>query len=81
VRAVPIPLLDPPQELEPHQRIALGVLRQALIDARSYPIRSGRALIAGWLTSRTNQECRWWCHVAGLDHSLFVSHVRRALGA
>jgi hypothetical protein len=77
----PVPLVDLPQGLEPHQRLALNVLRQALADARSHPHRDARRLARGWLLSTTNKECLLWCHIAGVKYQLFVDECRRVLDA
>jgi hypothetical protein len=69
----PVPLVDQPRDLEPHQRLACAVLERAVLASKHNPKNSA---LREWLTSG---DAAFWCHLANLSFTAFSARVRHVL--
>jgi hypothetical protein len=75
------PLTTSAGDLAPHQRLAVAVSRQAILDeqTRARQLARGQVrtscTIGAWL--RHDESLRVWCSVAGLDPELVFTRIDR----
>lgn len=77
----PVVLVDTPAALRPEQRIAVAVVRQAILDATS-PLRRPHARRAAALFfSENSSGLRFWAEVLGIDASVIGARCRHRISA
>jgi hypothetical protein len=72
MKRAPVSLLTPNAAVDPHQELAVAVIRQALSDATS-PTAARRIRASARAFLADSPMLRQWCGLAGLDPSLVLA--------